>query len=316
MTGCERIRCALSFEKADFTAVNPEIIQHSLQLTGIKHSVYSTDPEALAAAQLKTLEHYDYDAVYISSDNYILNEAFGGEVIFPEDEPPRLKSVAFKGNDVGSLKELTPESGRVGVILKAAEICRKALGDRVYVKTNIDSAPFSAAACVVGPEKFLMAVCDGEDWVDDVLNFCTEQIVRYGCLAAECGAHGLAFGDSVSSLISRDMYEELAFPYAKKAIDRLKKETGLPVFYHICGDTNRILDLMCQTGADCIEIDSCVDIRKARELAEGVCCVEGNVSTIEALLEGKPEDVQREAGNVLETILFLFVSNFFSGIAE
>ena len=118
--------------------------------------------------------------------------------------------------------------------------------------------------------------------------------------AAKAGAHGLAFGDSAAVLINRSMYEEFALPYARQAISALKEQTGLPVFYHVCGNTRHILDLVVETGADCIEIDSMVPMALAKETAAGRCAVEGNVSTIEAFYQGTPEDVTREANAIID----------------
>ena len=300
MNGKERMLAALRFEEADHTAVNPEVIQHSLELSGNIHSRYSTDAETMARSQILCREYYDYDSVYVSSDNYILCEAFGGKVHFPADEPPQLIQIPLKEEDVSSLKPLTPESGRVGVILEATRICKKESKDSFFVKTCIDSAPFSAAAAAAGTENFLMSLLDEEDWVQELLEFCTEQVVHFGLLAAEAGADGLAFGDSVSALIGRKLYEACALPYAQKAVSALRGKTGLPVFYHVCGNTNHILDLLIDTGADCVEIDSMVDMPRAKELAAGRCCLEGNVSTIDALLNGKPEDVRRESKRIVD----------------
>ena len=299
MNGRERMIAALRFEEADCVAVNPEVIQHSLEISGIKHSRYSQDAETMAQAQLACRNFYDYDSIYVSSDNYVLCEAFGGELRFPDDEPPQLIRIPFRDNDVASLKAVKPESGRVGVILKATELCKKKSGNEFFVKTCIDSAPFSAAAAAAGTEQFLMALMDEEDWVDDLLNFCTEQIIQFGMLAAESGADGLAFGDSVSAMVGRELYKTAAFPYAKKAISALKEQTGLPVFYHVCGNTNHILDLFFETGADCIEIDSMVDMAEAKKASGGRCCLEGNVSTIDALLNGTPKDVRLESDRII-----------------
>lgn len=299
MNGKERICAALAFQPSDRVAVNPEIIQHALEIAGVRHREYSTDPKVMAQAQLACQARYGYDAVYVSTDNYIICEALGGKVRFPEDEPPQLVKVALEDENVSSLPPLTAESGRVPVILEATRICREALGDEVFVKTNIDSAPFSAAASVVGPEDFLVALFDEEDWVYELLDFCTEQIITYGRLAAEAGAHGLAFGDSVSSLLNPEMYRTFALPYAQKAIRGLQEATGLPVFYHVCGNTNHILEALVDTGAECLELDSFVSLEKAREIAAGRCCLEGNVSTIDALLQGTPADVRRESDRIL-----------------
>lgn len=129
---------------------------------------------------------------------------------------------------------------------------------------------------------------------------CTESVIRYGLAAAEAGAHGLAFGDSSSVMLGREMYREFALPYARKAILTLKEKTGLPVFYHVCGDTRHLLDCMAESGADCLEIDSDVPMAYAKERTFGRCAVEGNVSTIQAFLNGTPEDVRREAYAILD----------------
>lgn len=300
MNGKERILAALQFQPSDRAAVNPEIIQHALEITGMLHSDYSTDPKMLAKAQLECQKYYGYDAVYISSDNYILCEAMGAQVRFPADEPPQLIKKALQNEDVAALKPITAESARIPVILEATRLCREALQEDVFVKTCIDSAPFSLAAAVTGPQEFLMALMDEEDWVPELLDFCMEQVIRFGILAAKAGAHGLAMGDSVAALVSPRMYREYVLPYAQQMIRRLKEATGLPVFYHVCGDTNHILEYMVQTGADCIEVDSPVDMERARQIAAGRCCVEGNVSTIEALLQGTKEDVRREADHILQ----------------
>ncbi len=125
-------------------------------------------------------------------------------------------------------------------------------------------------------------------------------MIRYGLAAAEAGAHGLAFGDSPSVMLGRDMYREYALPYAQKAISVLRERTGLPVFYHICGDTRHIIDLMAESGADCLEIDSDVPMAYAKEKTFGRCAVEGNVSTVKAFLNGTPDDVMKEAYAILD----------------
>ena len=57
---------------------------------------------------------------------------------------------------------------------------------------------------------------------------------------------------------------------------------------------------MADSGADCLEIDSMVDMKQARLLAAGRCALEGNVSTIQAFLQGTKEDVRLEADALLE----------------
>lgn len=301
MNGYERVMRALRFEPADRVAIIPELIQHNLEVAGQTHGAYSSDPNVMVQVILEGLKAYETDAVYVSSDNYLIVEAMGGRVTLPQDAPPvLLKTAASCIEDAVRLEPLDVTKGRIPVILEATRMLRETLRDEIFVKTCIDSAPFSAAAAILGPQEFMVNLIDEPELCHEFLKICTQSVIRYGLAAAEAGAHGLAFGDSASVLINRNMYAEFALPYAKQAVAALKEKTGLPVFYHVCGDTRHILDLMVQTGADCIEIDSMVPMAMAKETANGRCAVEGNVSTIEAFYQGTPADVTREANAILD----------------
>ena len=301
MTGVERIMKTLCFEQVDRVPVIPELIQHNLEVAGKTHGAFSTDPNVMFDVIMAGLQAYETDAVYVSSDNYLIVEAMGGEVRIAEDEPPALLRHAASSIEEGvAFAPLDVTKGRIPVILKATELCRKKLGNDIFVKTCIDSAPFSAAASLLGAELWFVNLLDEPELCHKLLEICTESVVRYGIAAARAGAHGIAFGDSPAGLMSREMYEEFALPYAQRAIRELHEKTKLPVFYHVCGNTKQILDLMVKTGADCIEIDSVVPMELAKEAAYGKCAVEGNVSTIEAFFRGTPEDVKREAYAILD----------------
>lgn len=301
MNGYQRVLKALHFEPADRVAIIPELIQHNLEVAGQTHGAYSSDPKVMAEVIQAGLKAYETDAVYVSSDNYLIVEAVGGTVKLPEDDPPVLLKTAVDCiEDAVELEPLDVTKGRIPVILEATRILREKLGDEIFVKTCIDSAPFSAAAAILGPQEFMINLIDEPELCHDFLKICTESVIRYGLAAAKAGAHGLAFGDSASVLINRAMYEEFALPYAKQAVAALREQTGLPVFYHVCGNTKHILDLMVETGADCIEIDSMVPMALAKQTANGRCAVEGNVSTIEAFYQGTPEDVTREANAIID----------------
>ena len=291
MNGFQRGHHALRFEASDRAALIPELIQHNLEVAGETHRAFSNDPAVMGKVILAGLERYENDAVYVSSDNYLIVEALGGTVELPPDEPPRLRKTAAESiEEAAELPLLDVTKGRIPVILEATRRMRETLGNEIFVKTCIDSAPFSAAAIALGPERLLYALADEPDLCRRFFERCTESVIRYG----------LAFGDSPSVMLNREMYKEFALPCAQKAISVLREKTGLPVFYHICGDTRHILDLMAESGADCLEIDSDVPMAYAKEVIAGRCAVEGNVSTIKAFLNGTPEDVRREAYAILD----------------
>ena len=302
MTPFERVTLALEGKKTDRAPVIPEIIQHALEVSGMHHRQYSTDAEFLAKAQIEAQKKYRYDSVYISSDNYILAEALGAKITLPEDEPPQMRRHPLEHVSVSDLPAFDIHNGRIPVLLEATRLCREYYGDNdVYIKTCIDSAPFSIAACLCGSENWMLALMDEEeeDNVRALLDRCVEISAEMGVAAAKAGAHAIAFGDSPAGLVSRDLYAKYALPYAQQVIHAIHSATDLPVFYHVCGRTQHIIDLLAETDADCLELDSLIDMQEAVKATNGRCALEGNVSTIQAFLKGTPTDVRRESDALL-----------------
>ncbi|MCL2880415.1 MAG: uroporphyrinogen decarboxylase family protein [Treponema sp.] len=295
MNSYERVLSAIRGEGYDYTPVVPLIIQNTMEVSGIPHSVYSTDGKAMAESQLAALKMYGYDSVYVSTDNAILAEAMGSSLRFPYDEPPQFVTRCLDGEKIDLTKiarKLDPANdGRMPVILTATEIAKKELSHNVFVKTNFDSGPFSVACALRGEERLFLDLYDDPDAVFDLLAITLTEVIRYGKAIATAGADALAMGDSSAVLIGRQMYEKFAFPSECEVIQALQKETGLPVFLHICGNAMPILDLMGKTGADVLEIDYQCDMHDAFKITGCSTTLEGNVHPTEIMLRGTAEDV-------------------------
>jgi uroporphyrinogen decarboxylase len=296
MNAYERTLAAIYGEAYDRTPVIPHVIQHAMKVTGIPHSVYSSDGAKMARAQVETLRRYGYDGFTITTDNQIITEAMGCTIELPYDEPPKyVRRVLGNKEDLSVLKDFDPfKDARMPVILKALRIARETLGDEYFIKVNFDSAPFAVAAALMGEEKFFVVMLDDERYAMDLLGICTKAVVKYAKAIISEGAHGITCGDSTAGLIGRELYRKFAFPYEKEIFDKLKTE-GVPAFLHICGDTRNIVDLMVDTGADVLELDSNISFYEAYEKTGRKVCLQGNVPTITAMLQGTPKVVY-EAG--------------------
>ena len=60
---------------------------------------------------------------------------------------------------------------------------------------------------------------------------------------------------------------------------------------HICGQINPILEFAAQTGADILDCDHMVDMKRASELMQGKGCACGNFDPVGIALHGSREDV-------------------------
>jgi len=103
-------------------------------------------------------------------------------------------------------------------------------------------------------------------------------------------------------MISPDMYREWVHPYEVRffsEINAYRPEKLCGSLLHICGDTTKILDLMADTGATIIEIDSKVDMAEAARIVNGRACLMGNVEPSAVMLQGSPEQVEAASRRVI-----------------
>ena len=303
MNAVERTLAAIRCEACDRVPVIPLIIQHSLEVSGIPHSRYSSDPEALASAQIAAWEAYGYDGFHITSDNYVVSEALGNRVFLPHDDPPqKVYTCLAETKELSVLRrDLDPETtARMPVLIGAMRIARERVGGRAFLKANCDSGPFSVASSLRGAENLFYDLYDDEQFVFDLMEITAEAIIRYARALADAGADAITYGESTGSLVSRGMFEKFILPINRYVVGEIKK-TGLPVFYHMCGKVDHVVDRMAQTGADVLELDSFTDLKAAYEKTNGKLCIEGTVDTVSTLLRGTSHAVYVESRRVIDT---------------
>lgn len=297
----ERVLNAIQGRLYDRVPVFPSMINAATRIQNRNQKYYSTDGKYLAETLIRNRELFDYDGIYVSSDNWIMHSALGGEVNFPDDDEPMGTEVLCK-NFYDYRKLFLPDplkDGRMPVIIEATKIIMEKLGKDYFILTNIDSGAFQLACILRGITQFMYDLYDYKDEIDEFLQFCAQVTIRYGKLLKEVtDVHAVQFGDSAASLINREMYRKYIFPYECQIITELKK-TGLLVFLHICGNSTHILDLMVETGADCLEIDAAVDLKTAFEIVKDRTCIRGNLETT-LFLEGTPEEVLKEAKKCID----------------
>jgi len=305
MTGLERTKKAIMGKKIDRIPTFPIIIASACELTNVKQRDYSLNPEIMANTLIKARELIDADGIYVSRDNWVYHQALGGKLIFPEDDEPYSKETLL--NSVMEFKKLNvpdPENTPgMETILKAARKVVKKAGDKYYIQANIDCGPFSLASILRGIQNFMMdLISENENNIKEFLNFCTEVVIAYGKAMISTGVHGIQFGDSSASLISPDLYIKFVLPYQEKVVDELN-DRNCDIWIHICGKTDHLLPLIKDLNIQGFEVDSQVELTKARELIGDKIALKGNLDTT-FLLKETPEAIYNETIRILKSGMF------------
>jgi uroporphyrinogen-III decarboxylase len=95
------------------------------------------------------------------------------------------------------------------------------------------------------------------------------------------------------------MYRRFGLPYEQRIFAAVRR-AGALARLHICGNTSRILADMASSGADIIDIDWMVDMRRAGEVFGQGPAVCGNFDPVAVMLQGAPEEVARATRACME----------------
>ncbi len=185
------------------------------------------------------------------------------------------------------------QRGRFPAYRKHFQLLKEKVGEEMAIFGETEG-PFTAAANLVGAEQFLKWTFKSPDDVGKVLEVTKQATIAAINFAFDNGAdyYVLAEPTSGPALMSPRSWAKYMVPLLQEVV---RKSKG-PLVLHICGNTDLIISLMCDTGVAGISIEEKADLKKAVEIAhpKGVK-VFGNVATATTLFMGKPEECYQEA---------------------
>lgn len=255
---------------------------------------------------IRYYERFQPDAVWLSADTWVNAQAMGAAVDFPGENQPlggTGEPLIQTANDIERIPAPDPSSqGRWPMMLDALRRIRIGVGPDVFLVGCFDQYPFSLACALVGIERIMLAVKEDLAMVRRLMERCAEYTVAYACALAEAGADLLSGGDSPAALLGPGLYRQVALPFEKEVLSRIKARTGLPVSLHMCGNATPILPDMAQSGADVLELDQRTEMRDACRILPRHIAIWGNLDPVAVLAQGSPQDVVRAAKEFLATM--------------
>jgi uroporphyrinogen decarboxylase len=277
-------------------------------LSGMTLREYCTDGRAMAEAQVVAWEQLGHDMIDLENGVAALAGAVGCEVGFQSDDsPPWVMRPALDDlEDVGRLQPIDPtRDGLLPELLLATRSIRDRLGERAFLLAEADQGPFSLASQILGPEAFFMALLDPdqEEPVRRLLDYATEQVIRYARALIAAGAHMTGIGDSIAGpdVCAPRLYRRFAWPYERRVVSSLAAE-GAMVGLHICGDATVILGDMVTTGSQLLAVDHKIDRAAAKAAALGSTALIGTLDPSAVMALGSVGGVREAAHADLELL--------------
>lgn len=265
------------------------------RLTGTKLKENLTNAEIQFNSLAKLMEEFQPDGIFFMMDLTVEAEALGLEIGFHEDDNPYVKEHPIKGPDELSsvVNSWRGVSGRMGVF---AEVADKMARELPVKRGSYVIGPLSLAGELVGVTDLCMKLIEDPAFAESVIDFCSRVVSEYSRALIDHGADMIAVLEPTAVLLSKRQFKRFVLPY----FERLRSDLSKPLIYHICGDTEHIVEPMGASGAYGLSLDSMVDLRAAAERVPEDVFLIGNIDPVKVFLQSNEEEVERETAILLE----------------
>ena len=306
MTSLERVQSVLRGEIPDYLPVIPQSFMFAMADGGYSIGKVNRNPAIMAKCHLECREKYGYDGCVIDVDDSTLAEACGAKVVYRDDNVAVVKESEPVLTDLRQIDELKfpdPEKdGRLSEWLETTSRIAEKIGREAVVMGRADQGPFNLLCLLRGTQEFMLDLLEeDEEVIQHALEWTTRVHVAFAKAQLKAGATMTSMGDAYASpnLVSPDIYRTYAKPYECRVVEEVQTEEK-PYSIHICGDTNKIIKDMGETGARILEVDWKLDLAKAREEIPESTVFMGNVNPSDPLYLGTPEEVDLAVRKVVE----------------
>lgn len=275
---------------------------HAGALVGADATKVLTDENILVQALLEVNKLYKPDGQPVVFDLQLEAEILGCDLVWAKDGPPSVASHPLADTMTVPCKCTLPkpEQGRLPMVLSAMRRMKKEVGDTTALYGLI-CGPFTLASHLRGNDLF-MDMYDDEDYVIDLLSYCTECGKLMSDYFIEAGMDVIAVVDPLVSQISCSHFEDfLTKPYTD-LFDHIRSKGVFSSFF-VCGDATRNIEVMCQTKPDSISVDENVDIIAAKAITDRYnIAIGGNIPLTSIMLHGTQQDNMKYVVDLLAKV--------------
>lgn len=236
-------------------------------------------PELAAEVTLQPVRRHGVDAAILFSDIVTPLAAIGFGVEVKAGVGPVVAEPIRTRSDLARLRDFEPDVD-MPALAETIRIIVDELGPDTPLIGFI-GAPFTLASYLVegGPSKqqsLTKAMMLSEPELFDALLRRLSAIALASLRAqVAAGAQVVQVFDSWIGTLSRDQYRRYILPVMQDLLAELA-ELGVPRTIFGVG-TGHLLDLLAETGADCVGIDWRIDLRDARAVVPERCAIQGNL---------------------------------------
>lgn len=299
----ERVMNQLEGKTVDMTPVGCTTTYGMVDIMkkcGAERPLADTDPDAMATLAVAG-ELAGFEMVKAMGwDITPMSEAFGCPLGTPQIDlqyyinghpfTDRLDELDYPSDFI--------DRGRFPAYKKQFALLKEKVGDQRVVFGESEGA-FTCGANLVGTENFMKWTFKRKKDVEKILDVTKQAMIDVINFAFENGADYYVMAEPTSgpALMSPRLFKKFVLPMLS---DISAKANG-PLVLHICGNTDMIIPMMCESGVKGISIEEGANMKEAVNIAhQNDVRVFGNVATATTLFMGTPEESYKESFAALE----------------
>ena len=249
----------------------------------------------MAKASASTFKLSGMPSAVVPLDMMVEAEAIGsaidfrenGEIAFPRTVKPLFPSTKFVTAEIGESFDLL-NRGRVRLVCEALELLKEDIGQNAVIGGMIPG-PFTLLLYLIEPGGLFAEMKREPNAVQDALFHLASFLARVAQVYRNAGADFITIHDMGGSpgFIGPAKYEQFAFPAEELLITQLPP----PRVLSVCGNTNKSIHLLAQTGADAIAVDQLNDLSASRPMLNNTLLF-GNIDPVAALWQGDQAQIE------------------------
>ena len=243
---------------------------------------------------------YAPDGQPVIFDLQVEAEILGCKLVWAEDSPPSV--VSHPQEAAAGLPTHLPEAheGRLPMILDVMRRMKKSVGEHTALYGLI-TGPFTLASHLRGTDIF-MDMIDEPEQVEALLAYTCRVAERMAQLYLDAGMDVIAVVDPMISQISPRHFKRFMSAPFSSLFTFIRNHGSFSSFF-VCGDATKNLEVMCQTGPDCIGVDENINLPGAKQITDRYnVAIEGNIPLTSRLLLGSQQDNMKYIVDLLDSL--------------
>ena len=282
LTPKERVMRLLRKEPIDimpFFSGMGMVVMPGIEKAGVKFASIHTDAERMAWSAIWSARLMGFDCAVIPYDMTMESEAMGNTISLYEGSEdilyPTIPEKIWSSMDDVVIPDDIEQRGRLPIIPKAIEIIKKEAPELAVGCWQL--GPFTQAGQILELDMILKGVFKQKAKVEDLLDKLSDMIIKLGqqWQAAGCDYIALREPGVAADLLSPRTFKDIIKP----RLTRILAGWQSPKLLHICGQTDPLIEMMNQCGADGLTVDIKCNVAEARKKLGDDVLLMGNVDT-------------------------------------